>query len=204
MLCAIGACAAAADGAPPVIGPVYPVIEPDFLQQIMAALRAKEASGELAKLQREGARRAQQTALHPAALALPATSSPRTFYFDPTVVAPQNISDQTGRILVAAGTRVNPLERVTLSANWLFFDAREPAQVACARSIAERHEWRVKPILTGGDYAEVARSWGHRVYFDQRGLITQTLGIGQVPALVTQDGARLRIDEMLPEPSCAG
>ncbi|MBL8470873.1 MAG: type-F conjugative transfer system protein TraW [Rhodocyclaceae bacterium] len=201
MIFAIGTCVAAAAGPmPAVIGPVYPVIEPDFLQQIMAALRAKEASGELARLQREAVSRARQSALHPAPVAhLHATSAPRTFYFDPTVVAPQNVTDQAGRILVAAGTRVNPLERVTLSTSWLFFDAREPVQVAYAKALAERFQWRVKPILTGGDFAQVARAWGHRVYYDQGGRITRTLGIVQVPAVVAQDGARLRIDEVVPE-----
>ena len=35
-----------------------------------------------------------------------------------------------------------------------------------------------------------------RVYYDQRGLLVQRLGIHQVPALVTQEGRMLRIDEL--------
>jgi conjugal transfer pilus assembly protein TraW len=34
------------------------------------------------------------------------------------------------------------------------------------------------------------------VYFDQSGLLTKKLGIHHVPALVTQEGMRLRIEEI--------
>jgi len=34
------------------------------------------------------------------------------------------------------------------------------------------------------------------VFFDQQGLLVRRLGIRQVPALVTQEGKRLRIDEL--------
>jgi len=80
------------------------------------------------------------------------------------------------------------------------FDARDARQVAQAEGIIRHYEGRVKPILTQGDYPQIAKHWGRRVYYDQHGLITRKLGITQVPALVSQDGARLRIDEMLPEP----
>lgn len=40
------------------------------------------------------------------------------------------------------------------------------------------------------------RQWRLPIYYDQQGLLTRRLGIKQVPALVSQDGLRLRIDEM--------
>ena len=40
------------------------------------------------------------------------------------------------------------------------------------------------------------QSWGVPVYYDQQGRLTQRLGIAQVPALVSQEGRRLRIDEL--------
>ena len=40
------------------------------------------------------------------------------------------------------------------------------------------------------------KSWRMPVYFDQQGLLTRRLGITQVPALVSQEGMRLRIDEL--------
>jgi conjugal transfer pilus assembly protein TraW len=41
------------------------------------------------------------------------------------------------------------------------------------------------------------RRWQRPVFYDQQGLLVRRLGIRQVPALVTQDGRRLRIDELL-------
>ena len=55
----------------------------------------------------------------------------------------------------------------------------------------------VKVILTGGSYLDLMRRWQRPVFYDQQGNLTTKLGIRQVPALVTQDGRRLRIDELL-------
>ncbi len=35
------------------------------------------------------------------------------------------------------------------------------------------------------------------VYYDQQGTLTRRFGIRQVPALVSQEGSRLRIDEVV-------
>ena len=40
------------------------------------------------------------------------------------------------------------------------------------------------------------QSWQRPVYYDQHGLLTAKFGIRQVPALVSQEGMRLRIDEL--------
>ena len=41
------------------------------------------------------------------------------------------------------------------------------------------------------------KSWHIPVYYDQQGRLTRRLGIKQVPALVSQEGLRLRIDELV-------
>ncbi len=41
------------------------------------------------------------------------------------------------------------------------------------------------------------KSWRIPVYFDQHGRLIKKLGIAQVPALVTQEGMRLRIDVLV-------
>ena len=53
-----------------------------------------------------------------------------------------------------------------------------------------------RSILVGGSYLDLMKSWRMPVYFDQQGLLTRRLGITQVPALVSQEGLRLRIDEL--------
>ena len=45
-------------------------------------------------------------------------------------------------------------------------------------------------------YLDLMQAWRRPVYFDQHGRLTRQFGVTQVPALVSQDGARLRIDEL--------
>jgi conjugal transfer pilus assembly protein TraW len=95
------------------------------------------------------------------------------------------------------GTRVNPLDTVSLSRPLLFIDARDTAQLDRAQRLLASARARVKLILTGGSYLDLMRRWKLAVFYDQQGHLTTQLGIRHVPALVTQDGKRLRIDELL-------
>jgi conjugal transfer pilus assembly protein TraW len=180
------------------LGPTYGIAEPHLLEFIEQRLRYKERSGELQRLMREAQMRGIESVQRPPPVpGLRPTETARTFYVDPSFTLERNIVDAEGRLLFAAGTRKNPLEVVSLSKQLLFFDARDPRQVARARALMTRYEGRLKPILTGGSYLELMQAWRVAVYFDQQGTLTQRFGIRQVPALVSQEGLRLRIDEML-------
>jgi conjugal transfer pilus assembly protein TraW len=200
-----------------VIGPVYPIAEPDLLQEIQAVLKAKQASGEIDRLQAEASRRIQARITTPVPVAgLKRAQIPRRTFFDPSVRFDENITDQQGRIVIAAGTVANPLSVVTWHRELLFFDGRDPAQVAYARALmttpsgpgvranpppsgadrAEAAAGAIKPILTGGSPLELSRLWQVPVYFDQGGKLVERLGIKAVPARVRQDGPLLRIDEV--------
>ena len=85
---------------------------------------------------------------------------------------------------------------VSLSKRLLFFDARDQRQVARARELIASYGGKVKPILTGGSYLDLMKAWRVAVYFDQQGSLARRLGTRQVPALVSQEGQRLRIDEV--------
>lgn len=180
-----------------VIGPVYPIAEKDLLASIEAKLRAKEQSGELAVIQAQASKRAIKAIEEPQPVAgIGKAQKARTFYFDPSVVVPYPITDGAGRVLIAAGTRMNPLDTVTLNKRLLFFDARDPQQVRTAKALIDREGGRVKPIVTGGSYMNLMRRWKLAVFYDQEGVLVRKLGIHAVPALVSQEGKRLRIDEL--------
>lgn len=180
-----------------VIGPVYPIAEQSLLALIQSKLRELTANGGLERLQRESQARIRRQIEDPAPVAgITRTATARTFHFDPSIEVPYPISDGDGRLLVAPGTRVNPLDVVSLSRPLFFFDARDAEQVERARRELADHRGQVKLILTGGSYLELMRRWKQTVYYDQQGLLTSRLGIRQVPARVTQDGKRLRIDEL--------
>ena len=75
------------------------------------------------------------------------------------------------------------------------FDGNDPQQVRDARALIDDYGGKVKPILVAGSYLDLMKVWQLSVYFDQQGVLTTKFGITQVPALVSQEGMRLRIDE---------
>ena len=179
------------------LGPTYEIAEPHLLVFIEQRLREKERSGELQRLAEAARARGIDTVRQPPPVeGLRTTERPRTFYVDPSFTLDRNITDPQGRLMFAAGTRKNPLEVVSLSRHLLFFDARDPRQVKHARELSGRYAGRIKPILTGGSYLDLMKAWRVPVYYDQAGTLTRRFGIRQVPALVSQDGLRLRIDEL--------
>ena len=179
------------------VGPVYPIAEQDLLDLIQSRLQQKQKSGELASIERDFQDRSRQSIESPQPVAgLVRTRSPRTFHFDPSVTVPETLRDHDGKVLVAAGTRVNPLDFVSLSNHLIFFDARDSAQAQKAMALRSHYQGRAHLILTGGSYIDFMKRFDVRVYFDQQGLLVRRLGIRQVPALVTQEGKRLRIDEL--------
>ena len=184
-----------------VIGPTYRIGEEHLLRMIESRLHAKEQSGELARIQGQIVERGRQAVLSPAPTQLATVTAPRTSYLDPAYVLDRNIVDVTGRLLFAAGTRANPLDIVSMGKRLLFFDGRDGRQVQLAERLAASNSGLpLKPVLIGGSYLELMRRWKVPVYYDQKGVLVKRLGIERVPALVSQEGRRLRIDELVPLP----
>lgn len=180
------------------IGPTYPIAERNLLDHILSRLREKERTGELKKFEQLAQERAARSVNDPKPVpGLTRAETARTYYFDPTFVLERNVVDERGAVLFPAGTRKNPLEVVSLSKHLLFFDARDPRQVTRARELIDIYQGRVKPILVGGSYMDLMKSWKLRLYYDQEGVLVRKFGITAVPAIVSQEGQRLRIDEVL-------
>jgi conjugal transfer pilus assembly protein TraW len=179
------------------VGPTYAIEETHLLNAIERQLREKEKSGELAHLEEAAKQRIIDSIEHPKPLAgIRRTERARSFYFDPSIVVRENITDAKGNIIVPAGTRVNPLEIVSLSKHLLFFDGTDERQVERARQLIAHYQGKLKPILVAGSYLALMQRWQLPVYFDQQAALTRKLGITQVPALVSQEGTQLRIDEL--------
>ena len=178
------------------VGETYAIAEPHLLSYIEQTLREKAKSGELANLEEQAKSRVIESIRNPKPLAgIGPTQTARTFYFDPSIKVEQNITDDKGNIIVPAGTTKNPLEVVSLSKHLLFFDGRDPQQVREARALIDHYGGKLKPILIAGSYLDLMKAWQLSVYFDQQGVLTRKFGITQVPALVSQEGMRLRVDE---------
>lgn len=180
-------------------GAVWPVVEPDLLGQIHARLAHLEKTGETAQLNEELKRRTIARVNRPEPVAgVGSAAATRSWRFDPTITVDRNIADDKGRVIIAAGTRVNPLDTVPLRAPLVFLDGDDPAQLAWA---ARRFGGtRAKLILVRGAPLELMKARQRRFYFDQGGSLVNHFGIRAVPATVEQQGRVLLVTEQAIEP----
>ena len=175
-------------------GAVWPIVEPDLLAQIHARLTHLEKTGETARLNEELKRRTIARVNRPEpVVGIGSASATRSWRFDPTITVEREIADDKGRVIIAAGTRVNPLDTVPLRSTLVFLDGDDPAQLAWA---ARRFgATRAKLILVRGAPLELMKARQRRFYFDQGGSLVKHFGIRAVPATVEQQGRVLIVTE---------
>ena len=123
-------------------------------------------------------------------LDVPSAEEERVRYVDPSVNVPNPVYDIGGKIVSPAGI-VNPLDYVSLSKPILFL--REDQVERLLGEITEK-----KPVLllTDGDVRRASSLAGRTVY-GASPFILERLGIEKAPSLVTQEGDRLRVREMV-------
>jgi conjugal transfer pilus assembly protein TraW len=161
--------------------------------------RRMERTGELAKVQEDYKKQVLDAVEKPKPVqGISSTEAARTYYVDPTWTLDRNVVDEKGSLLFPSGTKVNPLDYAPLTQMLLFFDQRERSQVAFAKRFIEQSSTRVKPILVGGEPLKLMRQWKREVFYDQGGVLSRKFLLKQSPAIVSQDGKRLRIDEIRP------
>jgi conjugal transfer pilus assembly protein TraW len=88
----------------------------------------------------------------------------------------------------------------------LFIDGREAGQVKWLKEqldnplLQQKEPVEDRVILVGGSVLKLKELVGdehkNKVYFDQNGELTTRFGITGSPAVVVQDGLRLKIDEI--------
>ena len=180
-----------------VIGKTYDIAERDLIEVIKDKLRHMEQTGELAKRQTEYKNRVMSGIEHPKPIpGIQATETANTHYYDPSIVTDKDIADATGKILYPRGTRVNPLDYIGWNKYLLFVDARDQKQLDMSKRIMATSDKPVKLVLVAGEPLNLMRKWKKQVYYDQGGILARRFAITQVPAIVRQEGRRLRIDEL--------
>lgn len=180
-----------------VYGNVWEIQEKDAIAAIKSKIQQMEKSGEIDRIQKSWQARAMQR-IEDGPDPVPGikrATSPSVRLFDPTVVAPEDILDHQGRVVVPAGTRVNPLQYGSLSRRYILLDGRDDRQVMWAAKQSEDYSTRL--ILVAGSPFKLDRKYGAhdsvRFFFDQGGRIVKRFGIAEVPAIITQKGERVEI-----------
>jgi len=118
----------------------------------------------------------------------------RFFDYDPSITLAQDIVDADGKVLFLKGTRVNPLDIVSLNKTLLFFDGSDEGQVEWARAEGDKTAW----ILVKGKPLDLEEEEERPVYFDQHGVLISKLHISHIPAKVSQNGVSLLKIEEIP------
>lgn len=202
-------------------GVIFPIEEQDPIATIQQKLKVMEDSGELERRNLELQKKARTSVERPKPVeGITKATKGRVFYYDPTYVVQADFKDHQGTCFAKKGTRINPLETVALSTNLIFFDGDDeeqltwvkghlatsrvtppPGQPADSLAAQNSHEKPIKLILVKGAPLKLSEELNFPVYFDQSGILTQKLGIKHVPALVSQDGKKLKIEEIKVPPS---
>lgn len=176
-------------------GTTFAISEPDLLDVIRNRLLRLQATGAIEAANRAFASRTIARVRRPEAVpGIVSATAPRAWLVDPSVTVSEDLRDHRGRIVVAKGTRVNPLDTVSLRQSLVFIDGDDAAQVAWARAGAGNVSAKV--ILVRGSPLELMKAQQRRIYFDQKGTLTTRLGIRAVPAIVEQRGRLLAAREV--------
>lgn len=111
-------------------------------------------------------------------------------YFDPSIVVDRDILNYEHQTIIKKGSHFNPLSRVSLKDDLIFFDATNPEHLAWAESQFSSATW----ILIKGQPMQLEETLNRPIYFDQGGVLSKKFGIHQVPARVSQEGLKLKIE----------
>ncbi|WP_233419029.1 conjugal transfer protein TraW [Rickettsia tamurae] len=187
-------------------GTTYEVVEEGFVSMIKNRLSMLD----LQQHQEEMLRTARRQVLEPApVVGIRATSKPRKFWYDPSFTLTEDIKLPDGKILHKERTKVNPLDHMVFDRELIFIDGRSQEQMEWLKKRLEdtkaknkeknnneNNNLEIRIILVGGKILELQEEIGRTLYFDQAGELTNKFGIEQVPAIVVQDGKRLKISEI--------
>jgi len=174
------------------LGPVYPIIEPDWLEWLpkQAEKRLGEMSLSFSKMQlREAIQR------HMPEIELPEVKTPRIYLIDPAVQTNQPLTDYQGKIVVPSGSRINPLEHLPGLRPIVILDGRKKGQVEWVKGLIGS----LKPLvlIAGGDVLKLNEQLGMTVYPVPKALI-ERFSIQRVPVILSRDGEQVKIQEVVP------
>lgn len=178
-------------------GTVYEIAETPLFEMIQKSIQKLADTGKLDELNEELKRNSIETIEAPSKVAgLDEVVEPYSFVFDPAITIQEDIDDGQGKVIAYAGTVVNPLEHVALGDELLFIRGDKASHLALAQKIRDEKNGKIKVIFVSGEPLKAMREGGYRVYFDQGGAMIKRFQITRVPALVSQDGLVLNIEEI--------
>ena len=127
---------------------------------------------------------------------LPESNVSQRIRFTPLLTVNKTIYDDQGNILIAAGTRINTLEKLSFTQNVIVFDATNPKHLEFSRKLSLRMGINGKFITTKIDRS---LSWNaikhieqqlHRDIYLLNKDIVSAFNLTAIPAVITADNTR--------------
>ena len=204
LVCLVSATALAED-----LGAKAPefAIDQDGREQLKAIAIQKVDQGAFEAYKKEFIKRNLDAIKNPAPLGIKTAYGQRTELKEARYVMPADVKDQNGRIVARRGTVIEPINISPLQAGLLFIDGRDEAQVQYA--LKAYRAAPLKIVLVAGSAFDLRVRFKDLIingsktvpfYFDQRAMILRQLNslyridINSVPALLTQEGGKVRLD----------
>ena len=168
------------------IGAVYPILETDALQEIEARVKTTDWQAILNKP-------VEQWSVFNRRVVLPVTTQHRIRRHTPTYTTEWPVHDAHGKVLYPKGFNYNPLAYLKLWQRLVITDARHLPW------LQDRLHTTDTLLLTEGDPLAWSEQLDRPVYLLDKAMKAR-LDVQVQPALVTQDGHDLMIEELVPEP----
>ena len=176
-------------------GETFPVVEESFIEAIQRKMQAMVDSGEWDKHREEFTKKTLDGMKRPKGAQLPHAAATQSRYYDPSVILEMDIQLPDGSYLARKGDKINPLEQMNMSKPIAFIDGDEPKQVEWALQKRKENP-KVTIILVNGNWYDLSIKNKTKFWFDQTGEFINRLDIKKTPSFVSQEGLRLKIDEV--------
>lgn len=176
-------------------GETTPVVEVSFIEAIQAKTKEMVDSGEWDRHKEKFTKETLKGLKRPKGMQLPHVVTTLTRYIDPSVILEIDIKLPDGSYLARKGDRINPLEQMNVSKSMAFIDGDDEKQVAWALQKLKTNPATVI-ILVNGNWYDLSVKNKTKFWFDQTGEFVNRLDVQRVPCFISQDGLRMKIDEV--------
>jgi len=176
--------AAAFAGKSMTVGKVYPIAEPDTMQEIKQRAGAVDFQ--------KWMRKAPATYSAFQSVTLPRAMETKSRLFDPTFYLPNDIKDATGKLIAPKGLPVNVYKRIKIPFRYIVI-GDTPEDLHWLRNVAKPISGD-KILLASGNVFHMRKRTGVPVFVLEDRFV-ERFGLQRIPAIVQQEGTSLRVTE---------
>lgn len=165
------------------VGNIYDVAEPDMLEVIERRVAEYDWDSAIKQAQERFRHRWVSLVSIP-----PASGDGWVYHVDPTVLLMRDVMLDDGRIVLAAGTSVNPFDYVGLNQPIVVFNPQRACEMAFAKSYSQPAYFLATALSL-----DVMREFGREVFIATPEVVDRFRVTG-TPAVVVQEGRMVRVE----------